>query len=134
MKWRPDISNLTRERARNLRSRSTNPERMLWHYLRNRRLAGLKFYRQQPIGPFIADYVCREQRLIIELDGESHRDRGVYDRERERFLRDQNYVVLRLANDDILHDIESVLFAVVNAAGLNAEDWKSGKLGKLPAG
>jgi very-short-patch-repair endonuclease len=57
----------------------------------------LKFVRQEPIGPFIVDFVCREKKLIIELDGESHRERGDYDRQRETYLRDHGYTVLRVA-------------------------------------
>jgi len=58
------------------------PERRLWKHLRDRRLAGLKFVRQAPLGKFVVDFLCREQRLIVELDGESHTDRGRYDLDR----------------------------------------------------
>lgn len=61
--------------ARKLRQDATPPERMLWHLLRNRRLGGYKFRRQQPIGPFIADFYCEAASLVVEWDGHSHHDR-----------------------------------------------------------
>ena len=67
------------ERARELRSLSTQPERILWFALRNRGVAGLKFRRQFPIGPYFADFVCLEANLVVELDGESHEGREEYD-------------------------------------------------------
>jgi very-short-patch-repair endonuclease len=62
------------ERARSLRLSSTDAERRLWRALRDRQLEGYKFRRQRPIGPFIADFVCLERLLIIELDGSQHAD------------------------------------------------------------
>jgi very-short-patch-repair endonuclease len=132
MKKHPEVTELTRDRAKNLRTRTTYPERRLWKALRDRRLAGLKFVRQAPIEPYIVDYVCREKKLIVELDGESHRDRGDYDRRRETYLQDHRYALLRIANDDVLDDIENVLAAIVSAAGLDADRWRSGELGKMP--
>lgn len=128
---RPEVTDQTRGRAKDLRSRLTCPERRLWSVLRNRDLAGMKFVRQAPIGPFIADFVCREKRLVIELDGESHCERGEYDRQREAWLRGQNYTVCRIANDDVLRELEGVLIAIVLAAGLDAERWRAGEYGKL---
>ena len=56
-------------RARNLRKNDTEAERRLWEAIRNRRLAGFKFVRQLPIGPYVADFACRESKLILEVDG-----------------------------------------------------------------
>jgi len=109
----------------------THPERTLWQLLRDRRLAGLKFVRQAPIGPFIVDYLCREKRLVIELDGESHSERGTYDRRREAWLREQGFTVCRLSNDDVLRELEGVLIAIITAAGLDAEQWRAGDYGKI---
>lgn len=96
----------------------TGPEQRLWSLLRSRRLSGLKFRRQAPIGPFIVDFFCAGVKLIIELDGASHADRGEYDLKRQAFLVKAGYRVLRIDNDDILGaDIEPVLLAIVCAAG-----------------
>jgi very-short-patch-repair endonuclease len=132
MKKHPKVTGITRDRAKDLRSQTTYPERRLWKAFRNRRLAGLKFVRQEPIGPFIVDFICREKKLIVELDGESHRDRGDYDRRRETYLKEHGYTLLRIANDDVLEDIEGVLAAIVAAAGMDAERWRAGELGKMP--
>ena len=68
-----------RERARRLRKDSTIPERVLWTLLRDRRLSGVKFRRQHPIGPYVVDFYCPSHGLIVELDGRSHDDRGIRD-------------------------------------------------------
>jgi len=87
----------------------TVPERTLWQRLRGRQCCGIKFTRQHPIGDFIVDFVAREQRLIIELDGDSHHERAAYDIRRQRALEASGYRVLRISNEDILGDVEGVL-------------------------
>jgi very-short-patch-repair endonuclease len=79
-------------RARSLRRRSTPAEWTLWLALRDRRLGGLKFARQQPLGPYYADFVCREQRLVIEVDGGQHAD-SASDRRRDALLTTLGYRV-----------------------------------------
>ncbi|GIW93024.1 MAG: hypothetical protein KatS3mg110_1065 [Pirellulaceae bacterium] len=71
-RWEKSIRN-----ARELRGRQTKAERLLWNVLCNRRLCGLRFRRQRPIGPFIVDFTCIEKRIVVELDGGYHHD--VYD-------------------------------------------------------
>jgi very-short-patch-repair endonuclease len=106
------------ENARRLRRNATIPERMLWNRLRGGRLAGLKFRRQQPIGPYIVDFFCHEVALVVEVDGRSHDDRAKEDSRRETFLREQQRLqVLRVSNDDVLTETEAVLFAILRAAG-----------------
>src|SRR5437868_2762944 len=61
-------------KARKLRRTSTEPERLLWAQLRNRHLGGHRFVRQHPIGPVFADFACREQKLVVKLDGGQHSD------------------------------------------------------------
>jgi len=79
--------------ARRLRRDSTDAERRLWYRLRSRQVDGAKFVRQEPIGLFIVDFVCRERRLIIEVDGGQHAtDRR--DVKRDRWLGAQGYRVL----------------------------------------
>jgi very-short-patch-repair endonuclease len=104
--------------ARRLRRNATIPERMLWNRLRGGGLAGLKFRRQQPIGPYIVDFFCHEVALVVEVDGRSHDGRGKEDSQREAFLRKQQRLqVLRVSNDDVLKETESVLLAILRAAG-----------------
>jgi very-short-patch-repair endonuclease len=106
------------ENARRLRRNATIPERMLWNLLRGGSLAGLKFRRQQPIGPYIVDFYCHEVALVVEVDGRTHDDRGKEDAQREAFLRDQQKLrVLRVSNDDVLKETEAVLYAILRAAG-----------------
>lgn len=85
----------TLERAKSLRRTLTEQEKKLWGALRDRRLDGFKFRKQQPIGPFIADFVCQERRLIVELDGSQHAESET-DVRRDAFLDDRGYRVLRV--------------------------------------
>jgi very-short-patch-repair endonuclease len=105
-----------RARARQLRANGTLPERLLWRLLRDRRLAGAKFRRQHPIGPYVVDFYCQSRALVVELDGRSHHDRGLEDRQRQDYLETvAGLRVLRLDNDDVLRDRESVVLALVRA-------------------
>jgi very-short-patch-repair endonuclease len=104
--------------ARQLRKHSTNAERKLWRCLRARSLAGIKFVRQQPIGPYVVDFVCRERRLVIEVDGGQHAD-NKRDAIRDQWLAERRYRVLRFWNNEVLENIEGVwdtIFAAVSAA------------------
>src|SRR5947207_2002021 len=105
-------------RARSLRANSNFPERLLWGKLRGQRLAELKFRRQHPLGPFVLDYYCHEARIAIELDGDSHDGRYQYDADRQRLIEQQGIRVLRFGNDDVLHDMDSVLLAILKACGV----------------
>jgi very-short-patch-repair endonuclease len=104
-------------KAQSLRSQLTDAERKLWSALRNRQLSGAKFRRQQPIGPFIADFVCQAQRLIVEADGGQHAE-SIIDERRTAFLESRGYRVLRFWNNDILSNIDGV--AQVIAAALSS--------------
>ena len=115
-----------RDRSRELRKNATYPERLLWSVLRDRRLHGLKFRRQVPVDKYLADFLCHEFMLIVELDGESHRDRGLADQQREATLRALGYDVLRVANDDVIQDLESVCLAIL---GLVEAARKAGRFG-----
>ena len=100
-------------RARNLRKAATDAENALWHRLRSRRLDGHKFVRQQPIGPYIVDLVCRESRLIVEVDGGQHAD-NTSDAVRDKWLADRNYRVLRFWNNDVLGNMAGVLEVIAS--------------------
>ncbi len=104
--------------ARQLRNHSTRAERKLWQYLRSRSLAGFKFVRQEPIGPYIVDFVCREMRLVVEVDGGQHAENS-RDAVRDRWLVEHRYRVLRFWNNEVLENIEGVwdtVFAAASAA------------------
>jgi very-short-patch-repair endonuclease len=75
-------------------------EKLYWARLRNRGLGGFKFRRQYLIGPYIADFVCTEMNLVIELDGPLHEDRVDYDRRRDKYLRKLGYRIIRIKNSE----------------------------------
>jgi very-short-patch-repair endonuclease len=98
-------------RARSLRRAQTPAEARLWPKLRNRGLAGHKFVRQQPIGPYFADFLCRERTLIVEVDGATHStdDELRRDARRTEFLESMGYSVLRVLNAEVMTELEGVL-------------------------
>src|SRR5215210_585989 len=87
--------------ARDLRARETPVEDILWEELRGRRLDGMKFRRQHPIGAFVVDFCCAECRLVIELDGEIHANQRQQDTEREAVLALAGYRVIRFPNQSV---------------------------------
>jgi very-short-patch-repair endonuclease len=97
--------------ARRLRVNQTDAEAKLWRRLRDRQVAGAKFVRQESIGPYICDFACREQKLVIEVDGGQHLE-ALADLARDRELASRGYRVLRFWNNDVLDNIDGVLFAV----------------------
>jgi very-short-patch-repair endonuclease len=101
-------------RARSLRLNSTNAELRLWNRLRSRAIDGCKFVRQEPIGPYVVNFLCRERRLIVEVDGGQHADNAA-DRARDRWLAERNYRVLRFWNNDVLGNTNGVLEAIATA-------------------
>jgi very-short-patch-repair endonuclease len=103
--------------ARDLRQWQTSAEDVLWFYLRNRRLGGLKFRRQHPIGPFIADFCCYERRLIVELDGSVHDLTIEQDIERSHYLNARSFEVIRFRNAEVFEDLGNVLRRIEEAAG-----------------
>jgi very-short-patch-repair endonuclease len=103
------------KRVRDLRSNLTDAERRLWQSLKRRQIAGVKFRRQQPIGPFIVDFVCFDPRVIVEVDGGQHAERLHDDEKRTRWLEAQGYRVLRFWNNDVLANTEAVAQAIVDA-------------------
>jgi very-short-patch-repair endonuclease len=95
------------ERARSLRRALTTPELALWTHIRSRRLGGFKFVRQEPIDRYYVDFVCRERRLIIELDGGQHAE-NPEDRHRDRTLCALGYRVIRIWNNDVIENLDGV--------------------------
>ena len=97
--------------TRRFRSNMTGQETRLWSRLRARQLQGLKFRRQHGIGPYIVDFYCPEQSLVIEVDGDSHADADqiVKDQLRDRYFQSLGLRVIRYINDDILKNLDGVL-------------------------
>ena len=108
----PDQTKVKTERR--LRRQSTDAEMVLWLSLRDRRLCGFKFVRQEAIESFIVDFVCRDRKLIIEVDGGQHSENSK-DIERDEILKTAGYRILRFWNPDVLKNKEGVLQVIVDA-------------------
>ncbi len=109
----------TVERVKDLRRRMTLPEVILWQHLRGRKLLGMRFRRQHPIGPFILDLYCVEARLAVEVDGSGHEhpDQAAYDRERTTWLGKRGVAVPRVPARDLLENLEGVLVTIRQRVG-----------------
>ena len=101
--------------ARALRKNSSDAERYLWHFVRNRHLGGYRFRRQVPLGRYVADFVCMRARLIVELDGGQHAEHMLGDFERTQYLARGGFRVIRFWNDEVLQQIEAVLEQILGA-------------------
>ena len=102
----------TTSRARRLREELTEAERLLWRNLRGHQMLGYPFLRQEPLGRYIVDLVCYQQRLIIELDGGQYSEQVDYDRERTRWLESRAFKVVRFWNDDVSQETDGVLESI----------------------
>ena len=102
---------VTPDLARSLRRRQTEAEGKLWRALRKRRYRGWKFRRQQPLGPFVVDFICFDAKLVVELDGGQHGEEQNARRDalRSRYLERQGYRVKRYWNSQLYEDIDCVL-------------------------
>lgn len=100
---RTRVSFEMRQKARSLRLHATKGESLLWYELRVFRSQGIKFRRQQPIGPYIVDFVCPSAKLIVEVDGDSHEtETGKrHDAHRDAYLRSLGYSILRIDEPDV---------------------------------
>jgi very-short-patch-repair endonuclease len=110
----------TRTCAKALRANLTEPERRLWYRLRANRI-GVKFQRQVVLAPYTADFAARAERLVIELDGDTHGGREAYDAARTRALEARGYRVLRFTNADVMTNLDGVLRAILIALGHDPE-------------
>jgi very-short-patch-repair endonuclease len=108
----PPVQPAKRRFAKTLRRDMTEAEDRLWRELRGRRLDGIKFRRQVPIGRFVADFICADALLIVEIDGSQHAD-SVHDRERDAELKRRGFRVLRFWNDDVLREMNSVCDTII---------------------
>jgi len=102
------------ENARKLRKSMTDAERTLWRLLRDRRLEGYRFRRQEPVDHYIVDFVCFEARLVIEVDGGQHFE-SESDKKRDAYLRSQGFRVLRFWNNEALSNPEGVHQTIIKA-------------------
>ncbi|WP_426131226.1 endonuclease domain-containing protein [Pararhizobium sp. PWRC1-1] len=100
------------ERARGLRRVENDAEEALWFELRARRLNGFKFLRQLPIGPYFADFACRQAGLVVEVDGSQHANSG-HDAKRDAYMVTNGWSVVRFWNGCVLQDRERVLETIV---------------------
>ncbi len=105
--------------ARKLRREQTDAEQRLWQALRGRRFLGHKFRRQQPIGPYVVDFVCFEKKLVIELDGGQHGlpKNELRDAERSARLAEDGFVVKRYWNNELNDNFDAVLDNICVALG-----------------
>ena len=105
----------TTERARELRQRANPAEQALWAVLKARKLGGYKFTRQMPIGPYFADFACREGKFIVEVDGASHSSAAEceYDAARSAFLELQGFRVMRVWNLEVFENLDGVLETIL---------------------
>ena len=97
------------EVARAYRKEPTRSESLLWQELRNRKLNDRKFRRQRPIGPFVVDFYCAQEQLVVEVDGPIHAVQRAADRERQELLETTGVRFLRVSDEQVEDDIESVL-------------------------
>jgi very-short-patch-repair endonuclease len=108
---------MANEFARTLRKNPSETERKLWILLRHKQLDGYRFRRQQPIGPYVADFFCASSKLIIELDGDQHGsdEATAKDAVRTVWLQRNGYCVLRFANHEVFKEAPRVLEAIWRA-------------------
>ena len=104
-----------RRSAKEMRSRPTDVERDLWWRLRDRKLGGLKFRRQRPEGSYIADFVCPEAELVVEVDGAQH-EGSIADRHRTQDLMRMGFDVVRFSNEEVRRDIDAVCDRILRLA------------------
>jgi len=99
-------------KAKQMRREPSLAEKILWKELRRKQTEGVRFRRQQPIGPYIADYYCSELALVIEIDGETHGGREEYDLSRQQWLEANGIKVIRFSNSEIYKNLQGVLHLI----------------------
>jgi len=109
--------------AKEMRTNLTPPERALWEIVRGKRLGGTKFVRQPLRPPFLPDFAARSERLIVELDGDTHGgdEAQAYDARRTALLEDQGWRILRIPNNEVMTNPEGVARAILLALGKDFE-------------
>jgi very-short-patch-repair endonuclease len=110
IKYKP----ILKEYARANRKAGNLSEALLWLELKNKKLNGLDFDRQTPIGSYIADFYCKDKKVVIEIDGWSHDDKYWYDRKRDNLMIDAGIVVIRIDDIDVKKQMNKVLYMLEN--------------------
>jgi very-short-patch-repair endonuclease len=123
------VSSSQRSRARTMRGAPTDAELRLWRLLRDRRLNGVKFRRQVPVGHYIVDFLCVGAKLIVEADGSQHAE-SLRDNIRDAYLANQGWKVLRFWNNEVVQNREGVLETIL-AHSLISSRPSSGPSGHL---
>jgi very-short-patch-repair endonuclease len=108
---------MANELSHRLRINATKSERMMWNILKPLRMQGWHFRRQVPIGGYYADFACLHAKLLIEVDGGSHDFTHAADADRDDYMRSRGINVLRVTNDDVLHNPDGVLAHVASVLG-----------------
>ncbi len=117
-KWRPTPKKWESLKpvVQELRSSQTPAEKVLWEKLRRKQVAGLRFRRQHAIGPFVVDFYCGKAKLVIELDGSVHKIAQARDTERQTYLENLGFYILRFRNDEVFSAIEATLAMIEKTA------------------
>ena len=110
-----------KEQRKSLRNNMTSAEALLWRALKGRGTGGMKFRRQQGVGPFILDFYCPEHRLGIEIDGSSHDYKYEYDEKRTEYLRSQGIRLLRFSNQQVFTSMQGVLAEIAREANRDTD-------------
>jgi very-short-patch-repair endonuclease len=103
----------TMETARLLRKNMTDSEKLLWERLKGKQVLGMRIRRQHPIDIFIVDFYCHDARLVIEIDGDIHKEKVEYDDGREAEIEKYNLKVIRFSNDEVMSDIDTVINTII---------------------
>ena len=108
------------ERARDLRKNANDAEKRMWSILRGKRMGGFKFRRQHALGNYIADFVCLDAKLVIEIDGDTHGndEREVLDAARTKYIQKLGYKVIRFWNHEVLMATDAVAARIADVLGL----------------
>ena len=109
------------KRARELRQKMTLSEKILWQFLRGSTFAGLRFRRQHPVGHYITDFCCLQKKLIIELDGGYHNKIEREDKDRDNFLKEHGFHILRFTNDHVFDQIEWTLQTIAHELAVDGK-------------
>ncbi len=109
---------ILKPRRQELRHNETEAEKIFWSHVRNKKVQGLKFFRQYSVGPYVLDFYCPEKRIAMELDGSQHgeEENREYDAERTGYLKAYDIEVLRFWNHEVLSNIEGVLNVIAERA------------------
>ena len=121
-------TSLAKQRAKLLRANLSPPEQLLWSYLRNNQIAALSFRSQHPLGPYIADFYCRDARLIIEIDGKTHQaDQLTHDNTRDEWMQSRGIRVLRVQAKEVFAELDAVVRTIRGIALVRVEKIKAYK-------